>query len=265
MHVTHVWRDLRTATLPAASTDEYLWAYEREAGEFLEEQAEHLRSAGGTVAGAHLRKGRPADEIAGLAEELGADLVVIGSRGLGMVKRLVMGSVSEGVVSLAPCPILVMRGGEGAWPPGRLIVGDDFSSEAKRAGELAAAMGRLFEARVLLVWAYPATMVRARRAPNVRRAEELLRRNDESLQERAAELEDVLGTLPETKVVTADPAAAIQEEDGEGTLVAVGRRGLNAVKRFALGSVSTGVLRSVRGPVLIIPLAGESRNGRERS
>jgi nucleotide-binding universal stress UspA family protein len=66
--------------------DEYSRAYkqyEREAGELLEEQAQCLSSAGGTVAGTHLRKGRPAEKIAGLAQELEADLVVVGSRVLG--------------------------------------------------------------------------------------------------------------------------------------------------------------------------------------
>ena len=49
------------------------------------------------------------ENIVGLAEELGADLIVIGSRGLSGMKRLVMGSVSESVVRHAPCPVLVMR------------------------------------------------------------------------------------------------------------------------------------------------------------
>lgn len=43
--------------------------------------------------------------------------MVVGNRGLGTVKRLVAGSVSEGVVSLARSPVLVMRGYEAAWPP----------------------------------------------------------------------------------------------------------------------------------------------------
>jgi nucleotide-binding universal stress UspA family protein len=67
----------------------------------------------GTVAEAHLRmdtQGSMEDEnIVGLAEELGTDLIVIGSQGLSRMKRLLMGSVSERVVRLAHCPVLVMR------------------------------------------------------------------------------------------------------------------------------------------------------------
>ena len=265
LHMIYAWRERQALPLtrpglayPSLEAITYHDICEREAERLLEEQVGVIPDAGGNVAGAHLRYGRPADEIAALAQKLEAGLVVVGSRGVGPVKRLVAGSVSEGVASLAPCPVLVVRGGEGAWPPSTVVVGDDSSTEARRAGELAAAIGRLFEAPALLVWAYPPAMVRVRRTSRVRRSEEPLRRGNEYLNERAAELEHVLGKLPEARVATADPAAAIQEaaeEQGEQTLVAVGRRGLDAVKRFALGSVSADVLRAVSGPVLIVPLS----------
>ena len=76
---------------------------------------------------------------------------MVGSRGIGAVKRLVMGSVSRGVVRLAARPTLVVRGGLGVWPPARAIVGDDSSEEAKRVGDLASSIARLFEAQVFLV------------------------------------------------------------------------------------------------------------------
>ena len=190
LHVVHVWQGLRPATLSAAAIDPYPRAYEeweREAGELLEEQTERLRSAGSTVAGAHLRKGRPAEEIVVLAEELDAGLVVLGSRGLGTVKRLVVGSVTEGVVSLAPCPALVVRGGEGAWPPSRIVVGDDPSEEAKEAGEVAVAMAATLG--VFLVRAYPLFLDISEAAKLAEDAalplQGALRRHELSLEERA--------------------------------------------------------------------------------
>jgi nucleotide-binding universal stress UspA family protein len=192
LHVVHVWQGLRPATRPAAAIDPYPRAYEeweREAGELLEEQTERLRSAGSTVAGTHLRKGRPAEEIVVLAEELDAGLVVVGSRGLGAVKRLVVGSVAEGVVSLAPCPTLVMRGGEGAWPPSRIVVGDDPSEEAKEAGEVAVAMAATLGAGVSLVRAYPLFLDISEAAKLAEDAalplQDALRRHELSLKERA--------------------------------------------------------------------------------
>jgi hypothetical protein len=43
----------------------------------------------------------------------------------------------------------------GAWPPERVVIGDDGSEAAKQAGKLAAGIGRLFDARGALVRAYP--------------------------------------------------------------------------------------------------------------
>jgi nucleotide-binding universal stress UspA family protein len=57
---------------------------------------------------AHLRRGRKDQEIVRLAEEIGAGLIVIGSRGRGGVRRALMGSVSDSVVRHAHCPVLVV-------------------------------------------------------------------------------------------------------------------------------------------------------------
>jgi nucleotide-binding universal stress UspA family protein len=77
--------------------------------ELLRKQSWRVKAAGGTVAGTHLRMGAVAMEIVALAEEIGADLIVMGSRGLGGVRRALMGSVSDSVVRHAHCPVLVVR------------------------------------------------------------------------------------------------------------------------------------------------------------
>jgi nucleotide-binding universal stress UspA family protein len=77
--------------------------------ELLRKQSRRVKAAGGTVAGTHLRMGEVALEIVALAEELQADLIVMGSRGLGGVRRALMGSVSDSVVRHAHCPVLVVR------------------------------------------------------------------------------------------------------------------------------------------------------------
>jgi nucleotide-binding universal stress UspA family protein len=80
-----------------------------EARKFLEGRAEQLRSEGAKVVDTHLRTGEPDKEIIRLSEEIGATLIVMGSRGLGTVRRALMGSVSDSVVRHAHCPVLVMR------------------------------------------------------------------------------------------------------------------------------------------------------------
>jgi nucleotide-binding universal stress UspA family protein len=82
---------------------------ERSARKLLDEQAEKVEAAGGSVAQTYLRTGKPDQEIVGLAEEIGAGLIVMGSRGLGGITRLLLGSVSESVVRHAHCPVLVVR------------------------------------------------------------------------------------------------------------------------------------------------------------
>jgi nucleotide-binding universal stress UspA family protein len=82
---------------------------EQRGRELLDAEVDRVRSAGGTVAQAHLRMGDAPREIVHLAEDVGAGLVVMGSRGHGGIRRALMGSVSDSVVRHAHCPVLVVR------------------------------------------------------------------------------------------------------------------------------------------------------------
>jgi nucleotide-binding universal stress UspA family protein len=75
----------------------------------LDEQMRGVQESGVEVTEAHLRAGQPDGEIVTLAEELGAGLIVMGSRGLGGVRRALMGSVADCVVRHAHCPVMVVR------------------------------------------------------------------------------------------------------------------------------------------------------------
>jgi nucleotide-binding universal stress UspA family protein len=81
---------------------------EREARELLDEQVKKVEEVGGTVAGAHLREERPAEEIIALAEDLGVRLIVVGRRNRGLIRRALAGSVSDSVVRHAHRPVLVV-------------------------------------------------------------------------------------------------------------------------------------------------------------
>jgi nucleotide-binding universal stress UspA family protein len=56
-----------------------------------------------------VESGPPGPAICRLAEERGVDVVVVGSRGRGAVRRALLGSVSTHVVHNAPCPVMVVR------------------------------------------------------------------------------------------------------------------------------------------------------------
>ena len=179
---------------------------------------------------------------------------MIGSRGLGAVKRLVLGSVSEGVVHTAATPVLVVRGGEQAWPPQRILVGDDGSEEARRAAEAAAAIAVGMGAELTIAtmishaWLDAVSPGEARVAAAFRAAGEAM------LDEIAGRLGAAYGIEVQTAVLYGDPAVTLISTAGAGptpALIAVGSRGLGAIERMALGSVSTKVLHGAHGPVLI--------------
>jgi len=81
----------------------------QEARTKLDEQVQRVGKTAGEVAEMHARVGRPDAEIVGLADELDAGLIVLGSRGLGPLRRALMGSVSDSVVRHAHCPVLIVR------------------------------------------------------------------------------------------------------------------------------------------------------------
>jgi len=53
--------------------------------------------------------GEPASEVCEIAEKENADLLIIGSRGLGTIKSAVIGSVSQKVAHLAKCPVMIVK------------------------------------------------------------------------------------------------------------------------------------------------------------
>jgi nucleotide-binding universal stress UspA family protein len=66
-------------------------------------------SAVGVEARTHARQGDPADAIIELAEELRADLIVVGNKGMTGTKRFLLGSVPNKVSHHAPCSVLIIR------------------------------------------------------------------------------------------------------------------------------------------------------------
>jgi nucleotide-binding universal stress UspA family protein len=117
LHVLHVVSAFDTPSTGDADMDEHSIdpkAYEKlqtyvavSLGAFEKKQN---GAAGKTLrVASHLRLHAPAYEIAQLASDLEADLVIVGTYGSGGVSRFFLGSVAESVTRLAPCPVLVFR------------------------------------------------------------------------------------------------------------------------------------------------------------
>lgn len=116
MHVVHVgefhriYAPATPGPTPPSETQEQI---KRAARGLLNEQVEQIKQAGGEVAEAHLRVGKPAEEILRLSEEIVAGLIVVGNQGFGgkfsRMRRFVMGTVSEEVTRYARCSVMVAR------------------------------------------------------------------------------------------------------------------------------------------------------------
>src|SRR5215218_2103285 len=109
---------------------------EEEGRETLRKLVWRVKVAGGTVADSHLRMGAVAEEIVAFADELEVDLIIVGSRGLRGIRRVLAGSVSESVFRHAHCPVMVVRAKDN--PPSRHGGGRPrarrvFSQEVRRA------------------------------------------------------------------------------------------------------------------------------------
>jgi nucleotide-binding universal stress UspA family protein len=107
LHVYHLpveFQQLEGAYLPP----DFWSTVKSEAQQTLTRYAEGLRGRNVEVE-AVVREGYPASVIVEEAEERGADLIVIGTRGLSGLKHLLLGSIAERVVQKAPCAVLTVK------------------------------------------------------------------------------------------------------------------------------------------------------------
>ncbi|WP_050616352.1 universal stress protein [Bacillus testis] len=107
--LVHVGRSVvmpPTMIIPSA---ENVYDAVRTAGEKILKQAKQKAEEEGFTPSAKYVEGDPAEQIIQLAEQEQADLVVIGSRGLGNIKEMVLGGVSHKVSQHVHCPVLIIK------------------------------------------------------------------------------------------------------------------------------------------------------------
>lgn len=225
-----------------------------DARKLLDDEQHRVVALGARVWSRHVARGPAFNAVFDVAEIVEADLVVVGSRELDGVKRLLLGSVSEHVVHSVHRPVLIVRGGGYSWPPTHVIVGFDNTRAAKGAGRLAATITHLYkDAAIELVEAEPRLSVAADRFLSPDDEYEI---ESEHLHEFARTLDPIAGRTVETRVVVGDPANTLIATGNElsgTTLVVVGSRDLGAVRRRLLGSVSTRLLHAGHAAVLVVP------------
>jgi nucleotide-binding universal stress UspA family protein len=203
----------------------------------------------------------PAEAILSEAQKFRADVIVIGWRGHGPARRLLMGSVSRDVVRRATCGVLVVR------RPTRIrhvVVALDGSPNATRALRLIAALPPPRDGRVTLVQVVE-VMAERGRGPSVAgiraTVSEVVRQMNADRVERARKTLDHAsvqlrraGWGTRTEQRTGEPLRGLLDSviAAQADLVVVGARGTSGVRQLLLGSVAEGMLLRSPVPVLIV-------------
>lgn len=207
-------------------------------------------------------RGRAPQVLVAEAQRTAADLVVVGSRGLGPIQSMLLGSISQEVVDLAPCPVLVAR----APAVSRIVLGTDGSPSAEAAerflGRLAVD-GRLpvtvvSVAGILRPYAIGmASTVDGQAISAQAEYEAQAVRAHLRIAEAAAERLRADGVDAAAVARTGDPAAGLlaAATDVAADLIVVGSRGRTGIKRLALGSVARRVVQHAKASVLVVRTA----------
>ena len=189
----------------------------------------------------------PVPTLVDLSEE--AEMVVVGSNGRGAVGRVLLGSVSSGVVRSARCPVAVIRDEDPLMPhpeQAPVLVGIDCSSASELATAIAfdEASRRGVDLRALHTWSDFAVF----EGPWLDWKSEAER----SLAEYLAGWQERYPDVKVHRLIGFDvPGRALIEESESAQLVVVGSHGRGRMTGMLLGSVSNAVVHSVHTPVIV--------------
>jgi nucleotide-binding universal stress UspA family protein len=203
----------------------------------------------------------PEDAPAVLLKEAGPeDVIVMGTRGLGGIRAIMLGSVSVRTSSQAPCPVVVVPNLEKPPPRrGRVVVGVDGSDSSRRALRFALHEALVSGSEVVVVnsWQVPLPADAESLAADARALHEETfdRQSEEVVAGLLAEVVDDRTEHLEISAVRtqADPVDALVEASQDADLLVVGSRGQGGVRGLVMGSVSQGVLQHSEVPVAVLP------------
>lgn len=200
-----------------------------------------------------------AEGLSAIAEEKGADFLVIGSSHVSRVGHVLAGSVGERLLHGATCPVVVAPQGYRDRPDteiGSVIAGYDASAESgialEAAADLALALGIPLKVYGVVS---PAPFIYEGKGelhsgfPDLARARvEQVRRNLDAALEALPEGIDAEPVLRE-----GDPVEILSEAGRDAGLLVIGSRAYGPLRRVLLGDISSGLVRSAPCPVAVFP------------
>jgi nucleotide-binding universal stress UspA family protein len=229
---------------------------QRDVGQMLADALLRHRERAPVELSQEVRWVSPLEGINRLADEIDADLLVMGTHGRRGLSRAFVGSVAESVLRTSTRPVLTLRGPTGKLtPPSHILVATDFSEAASRALAYAVDLARLLRARVTLAHVFPSPLPIMSGETSLVSAE----MNDHVLSQSQAALNEATaphrGSGVPIQTATRDGDAArvlpLLAADLRADLVVVGTHGRQGLARAFLGSVAEQVLRTAEVPVLV--------------
>jgi nucleotide-binding universal stress UspA family protein len=200
-----------------------------------------------------------------LAEEIGADMIVLGSARHGRVGQVLAGSTGVSLLHGSPCAVGIAPRGyheRAADDITTVAVGLDGSPESEQALQAAGELAASTYAKLKLVSvAVPPALEAAR--SGIVGYHELVDTIEQATRNllAAARAKVADGIDVESTLVTGDPVDSLVNVAGTpGTLLMVGSRGYGPLRRALIGSVSTRLVRSAQSPVIVTPRGAHAPN-----
>jgi len=223
-----------------------------EGTQILEDAVSQLPDDIGSIS-QKLERGSPAEVILSISEQEKADLIIIGSRGLGVIREKALGSVSHRVVTHARCSTLVAKAGRDSFP--NVLVPIQHETDAERI--ISFFSTHPFRGKIQLTllhvipFAQPILPVGALIPVSMR---ETLIQGGEQFTNKIATRLSSLGYPTSTIVKAGAPSIVIHEEAQriEANLIVMERQKHDTLSRFLLGSASHSVIHHSTCSVLLL-------------
>ncbi len=226
--------------------------------EQLDRVVEEELGDGATEVATEVARGAAVAALRHRAEDPAADvaMIIVGSRGLGGFRGLLLGSVSQQLCEHAPCPVTVVREEAVALHPApeRIMVGHDGSAHAGQALTFAAGWAARSGAHLIIAYATGPTV-----AVDTTDTDDAVTPHGmrETVDGWCAPLHHD-GIAHTVAIVEGDARTALLDAAHEYTadLLVVGTRGHGAIAKLLLGSVAASLIRHSDLPITVVPRAG---------
>ena len=184
----------------------------------------------------------------------GSDLLVVGSRGLGAVKGLILGSISAYVAAHSTCPVAIVPEEFGRRRVETIVVGHDGSKRADSALEwvIDAYPGSTID--LVHVWHIPPVAEPFGMVSDYdifqESAEALVANALERVEQRVEEA----GSKISGRALVGDPRTELNRAASEADLLAIGVQGHHHLLRVFMGSTARALVNHLSGPTMIVPI-----------